>query len=195
MASPPRRGAAAAVVVTLVALVVCDLSIAGFQAWWDRHALTTDVACSLLVVAVTALIFDEVVARRQRRDRATSVAIQGLIVFEQGRRTYEAAVAGGAQELGSSAAPEELRTLASMLLTASPSLFDDPVARRFLSEVERFTGLVFRALSVPGPGGLPSEDAGDRLAAAMLALRGTAQPLLDRLPTVMRSALENRSPP
>jgi hypothetical protein len=44
------QGGLAAVVVTLVAcaLVILDLTYAGWQRWWDRHALTTDMvaACS-----------------------------------------------------------------------------------------------------------------------------------------------------
>jgi hypothetical protein len=44
--------------------------------------LTGDAVTSLLVVAVTALIFDEIVARRRRWDRATSVAVQVLILFD-----------------------------------------------------------------------------------------------------------------
>ncbi|HEY7947693.1 MAG TPA: hypothetical protein VID75_08455 [Acidimicrobiales bacterium] len=107
------------------------------RSWWDGHALTGSVVSSLLVLAVTALIIDEVVADRQRRDRVVTVAVQGLIVYGQLRRTYGAVTGTEKQPPGVPA--EELRTLTNMLLTASPSLFDDPAARRFLEEAERLT--------------------------------------------------------
>ena len=62
-----RRVAAVCALTTLLVLVGCDLWIAGFRAWWDRHSLTASVVSSLLVLAVAGLIVDEVVARRQRR--------------------------------------------------------------------------------------------------------------------------------
>ena len=99
---------------------------------------------NLLVVAFTALIVDEVVARRQQRKRGVSVAVQGLIVYGQARRAYGAVNASGDGGSDTLDASEELRTLASMLLTASSALFDDPVARRFLEQVERFAGSMIR---------------------------------------------------
>lgn len=73
--------AATAAAMALLALVACDLWIRGVQVWWDRHSLIGSVVASLLVLAVTALIVDEVVARRQRRERAGSVAVQASIVY------------------------------------------------------------------------------------------------------------------
>lgn len=145
MHSRVRRVMAAAVALTLVALIASDLSIGRFRTWWDRHSLTGSIVSSLLVLAVTGLIVDEVVARRQRRERAISVAVQGLIVFGQARRACDAIMSSDTADTRSSAAAEELRTLASMLLTASPSLFDDPEAHRFLDQVERFSISMFRA--------------------------------------------------
>jgi hypothetical protein len=77
MIDPVRRIAAAAAAATLIALVVCDQCIASFRAWWDRHSFTGSVVANLLVLAITALIVDEVVARRQQRKRGVSVAVQG----------------------------------------------------------------------------------------------------------------------
>ena len=58
----PRRLAAALVAMALLALIACDQFVSGFPAWWDRHSLTGSIVSSLLVLAVTALIVDEVVA-------------------------------------------------------------------------------------------------------------------------------------
>jgi hypothetical protein len=185
-----RRGAAVAVTAALVALVACDVWIGGVRTWWDRHSLTGSVVSSLLVVAVTALVIDEVVARRQRRERSVSVAVQGLIVYGQARRAYDAITTGGTEESHSATgAPEELRTLASMLLTASPSLFDDPVARRFLEQLERFSASMFGTASARSRG-VPGADDRARLASEMSRLQATVKPLLARIPSEDRSLLE-----
>ena len=59
-----RRGGAVLIAAALVAIVVCDLNLPRFAAWWDRHAVTTSIVSSLLIVGATALIFNEVVAYR-----------------------------------------------------------------------------------------------------------------------------------
>ncbi|MGD0594883.1 MAG: hypothetical protein ABSB54_14535 [Acidimicrobiales bacterium] len=184
-----RRLSAAVVAVTLVALVACDLWVGSVRAWWDRHSLTGSVVSSLLVLAVTALIVDEVLARRQRKERASSVAVQGLIVYGQARRAYAAVIATGTAEPPQVGAREELRTLATMMLTASPSLFDDPAARRFLEQVERFSVSMIRELSALAKGEL-SRAARERLEDQVSQLQVTVEPLLARIPTEDRSALE-----
>lgn len=183
-----RRAAAAAVALTLFGLIAGDLWLGGFRAWWDRHSLTGSIVANLLVLAVAGLIVDDVVARRQRRERAVSVAVQGLIVFGQARRACGAILNSDAEETRSSAA-EELRTLASMLLSASPSLFDDPAARRFLDQVERFSVSMFRAVSATSAAAL-SSDSRERLTAEMSQLETTVEPLLARIPLKDRASLE-----
>ena len=184
-----RRFAAATVTMSLLALVACDLWIRGFQLWWDRHSLTGSVATSLLVLAVTALIVDEVVARRQRREHAQSVAVQALIVYGQARRAWKTVMTVGDTAEGSASSPsEELRTLASMLLTAAPGLFDDPVTRRFLEEVERFSGLVLR-IAVGSRGHLSDDDRA-QLESAMTQLQAAVEPLFVRIPDADRTLLE-----
>jgi len=183
---------AAAVALTLFGLIASDLSIGGFRTWWDRHSLTGSIVSSLLVLAVTGLIVDEVVARRQRRERAISVAVQGLIVFGQARRTCDAIMRSDVDDPCSSGAAEELRTLASMLLTASPSLFDDPEAHRFLEQVERSSVSMFRAARASSESVLNANDR-ERLKAEMAQLKVTVQPLLMRIPLQDRALLEGPS--
>lgn len=55
------------------------------------------ILASLLAVGVTALIFDEVIARQRRRERATSVAVQAMILYAQARRAFGAILAGAAR--------------------------------------------------------------------------------------------------
>ncbi|HVA03959.1 MAG TPA: hypothetical protein VMU64_09425 [Acidimicrobiales bacterium] len=184
-----RRGAAAAVAVTLLALVASDLWIGGFRAWWDRHSLTGSIVSSLLVLAVAGLIVDDVVARRQRRERSVSVAVQGLIVFGQARRACRAILRRDEHDPGSSAPADELRTLAGMLLTASSSLFDDPEARRFLEQVERFSVSMISAISTSPAAALSAQNR-TRLTAEMSELETVVKPLLARIPPKDRALLE-----
>jgi hypothetical protein len=190
-----RRVTAAAVAASLVVLVVCDLSIGSFQAWWDRRSLSASIVSNLLVLAVTALIVDEIVARRQRKERATSVAVQGLIVYGQGRRTWNAvkssAADGKGTGNGAGSALEEWRALASMLLTASPALFEDPEARRFLEEVERFSGLVLSRFR-RSDGALADHDR-QQLEAEFSKVEQAVQPLMARLPKPDESLFEGPS--
>ncbi len=174
-----RRLAAVVVLLALIGMVVADEWVGAFRTWWDRHSLTGSIVSSLLVVAVTGLIVDEVVARRQRRARSSSVAVQAVIVYGQAGRTFRAITDGDGDEL-SSGATEELRTLASMLLTASPNLFDDPIARRFLTQLQRVTGSMFKLVLVPaGQGRRPADRV--QLEADMAELKTTAAPLLARI--------------
>jgi hypothetical protein len=187
-----RRAAAAAVALTLLVLIVGDFWIAGFDAWWDRHSLTASIVSNLLVLAVAGLIVDDVVARRQRRERAASVAVQGLIVFGQARRACRTILSSDAETPRSSAAADELRTLGSMLLTASPNLFDDPAARRFLGQVERFSVSMLRTVSASSAAALSSASR-ERLTAEMSQLETTVEPLLARISPKDRALLEGPS--
>ena len=184
-----RRLAAAIVAVGLVALVVGDLSSAGFRTWWDRHSLTSSIVANLLVLAVAGLIVDEVVARRQRRERSVSVAVQGLIVFGQARRAYQAIMAGDADDRDAGGVADELRTLAGMMLTASSSLFDDPEARRLLEQVERFSVSMLSAVS-PKTQSKSGEDPRGALTSELALVQAAVAPLLGRLPAQDQPLLE-----
>jgi hypothetical protein len=190
-----RRITAAAVAASLVFLVVCDLSIGSFQAWWDRHSLTTSIVSSLMVLAVTALIVDEVVARRQRKERAMSVAVQALIVYGQARRTWNAVKSRAADEKGrgndTGGVLEEWRALANMLLTASPTLFEDPEARHFLEEVERLSGLILS--KVHRSDGSLADDDRQHLEAEFSKVEKAVGPLMARLPQSDESLFEGPS--
>jgi hypothetical protein len=189
MNRPVRRAAAVLVAMSLLALVATDLWVAGVRMWWDRHSITGSIASSLLVVAFTGLIVDEVVADRQRRDRSASVAVQALIVYGQIRRTYAAITTTGASGSDPVDTTDELRTVATMLLTASTGLFDDPEARRFLEESERFTATMLRSVTRKTGDG-PGDGARERLESGMSRLRETVAPLMARLSPEDRSVLE-----
>jgi len=187
-----RQLAGPFVAVALLALVASDLWIEGARVWWDRHSLTTSVVSSLLVLAFTGLIVDEVIARRQRQERAASVAVQSLIVYGQTRRAHDALVRKGEPAMSSGTAADEVRTLASMLLTASPNLFDDPLARSLLEEVERLSASMIRLVPVARAAGLSGDDR-QRLASEMSRLKELVDPLLARIPERDRGLLEGGS--
>jgi hypothetical protein len=175
-----RIASAVFVSATLLALAAGDLWDAAMRSWWSRHSFTGNVVSSLLIVGVTALIFDELVARRQRKARAVSVAVQAAIVYGQSRRVYDAVLAS-ADEDDRKSAGEDLRNLASMLLTAGPVLFDDPQARQFLAKVERLAGSIYRALTTT-TGGPLNPNIRERLKAEMAELEEAANPLVGRIP-------------
>jgi hypothetical protein len=189
VATKARRVAAIAAVVTLAVLVSFDFVDTGFRSFWDRHAFTASVVANLLVLAIAALVVDEVVAFRQRRQREVSVSVQGLILYGQARRAYRSVVGG--EESGGI---EELRTFASMLLTASSNLFDDPDARSFLEEVQRFTGVMYSVLSTATDGKL-SHDGEAKLSGQMARLDSAVKPLMSRIPPRDRSAIEGDGNP
>jgi hypothetical protein len=151
-----RRVAAVVVTATLLGLVAGDLWDRAMRSWWAGHGLTASAVSSLLVVGVSALIFDELVARRQRKARALSVAVQAVIVFGQTRRAFDAVMAR-LDNPSAADAVEDVRGLATMLLAASPTFFDDPDALRFLEQVERLVGHMVAALAAAAKGSSSAE--------------------------------------
>jgi hypothetical protein len=183
-----RRIAAVVVSVALVTLLACDLSIAGFRAWWNAHSFTGNIVSSLLLLAVTGLVVDEVVARRQRRQREVSVAAQALIVYGQARRTCQALVGNKPDDDDLRAAKEESRDLANMVLTASSSLFDDPAGREFLRQVQRLMGVLY-VLSYSASAGSESGKL-EQVRAEMTALTASVRPLMARVPPELFPTLD-----
>jgi hypothetical protein len=183
-----RRIAAVVVSVALVTLLVCDVSIDGFRAWWNTHSLTGNIVSSVLLLAVTGLVVDEVVARRQRKQREVSVAAQALIVYGQARRTCQALVGPRPEDSDLRAAKEESRDLASMVLTASSSLFDDPAGREFLRRVQRLIAVLY---VVSHPASADSEPGKlERVRAEMTELTASIRPLIARTPPELLSTLD-----
>lgn len=183
-----RRIAAAVVSVALVTLLVCDISLRGFSAWWNAHSLTGDIVSSLLLLAVTGFVVDEVVARRQRKEREVAVAAQALIVYGQARRTCEALGGPSTGESDLRAANEEARDLASMVLTASSSLFDDPAGREFLRRVQRLMAALYVVSHAASAG---SESGSlEQVRAEMAELTVSVRPLVARVPPELLPALD-----
>jgi hypothetical protein len=184
-----RRVAAAVALAALTATVVSDVWISRTRSWWERHSVTGSTVSSLLVLAVTVLVIDEVVARRGRNERARVVAVQGLIVYGQIRRSHDAVLAQGADGSGSDAAVDELRNVANMLLIAAPMLFDDPTARTFLEEAQRFSAIMIR-IAVARTGTALTDRDRQRLSDGAARLQAAVAPLIARLPKPDAALLE-----
>src|SRR5579859_4099695 len=77
-------------VLGLCGAVAWDLANDGF---WSRHALLTSLVASLIVVAVTAAVLNEVLERRQRQ-RWAVLAQYALFQFVRGSAQRQGALRG-----------------------------------------------------------------------------------------------------
>jgi hypothetical protein len=188
-----RRLAGIAAAVAVVVLVGLDQSIGPVRSWFDRHSFTGSVLANLLVLAVAALIVEEVVARRQRRDHARSVAVQSLILYRQARRAYAAIVVEEPKGVDVEDATDELRTLASMLLAASPNLYNDRWSRAFLDQTERTLVIMSRVIG-SSEGALDATALG-RIDREMTQLLERVEPLRARFPIDEHTEPDHRSDP
>jgi hypothetical protein len=182
----------AAVLATLItlALVAGELADAGQRRWWAGRPLTTDTVAGLLVLLVTVLVVNQLLNRRQARQRGHAVAAQAAIVAAQAARSASAvsSVIDGSGDRG--AASDGLRTYTAMLLTGAPLLIDDPVARRFLEQAQYLGGVMTRTLAAidrsPHGAAVPSDGLDD----AVQQLETAAAPLLQLLSPGMRDLIQ-----
>jgi hypothetical protein len=180
-----------AVLATLitVALVVGELTDAGQRRWWATRPLTTDTVAGLLVLLITVLVVNQLLNRRQSRQRAHAVAAQAAIMAAQAARSAQAvsALADGSGDRD--AASDGFRTYMLMLLTGAPVLINDPTARHFLEQAQYLGGLMARTLAVisKSPKGTAVPD--DGLQDAVRQLQSAAAPLLQLLTPAVRDAI------
>jgi hypothetical protein len=181
-----------AVLATLitVALVVGEITDAGQRRWWAAHPLTTDTVAGLLVLLITVLVVNQLLNRRQARQRGHAVAAQAAIMVTQAGRSAQAvsAVIDGSGDRG--AASDGFRTYMMMLLTGAPVLIDDPVARHFLEQAQYLGGVMASTLAVIGKGPPGAAAPGEALDDAVRQLKTAAAPLLALLSPVLRDSIE-----
>ena len=176
--------------VTL-ALVAGELTDAGQRRWWAARPLTTDTVAGLLVLLVTVLVVNQLLTRRQARQRGHAVAAQAAIMVAQAARSAGAvsSVTGGSGDRGG--ASDGFRTYMMMLLTGAPVLIDDPVARHFLEQAQYLGGVMARALAVIDRSPDGAAGPGDRLDDAVQQLQIAAAPLLQLLSPATRDSLQH----
>ena len=173
-----------------LALVAGELSDAGQRRWWAARPLTTDTAAGLLVLLVTVLVVNQVLGRRQARQRGHAVAAQAAIVATQAARPAQAVSSVISGPGDRAAAADGFRTYTMMLVIAAPLLIDDPAARRFLEQAQYLGGVMARALAItgspPGGAGVPGEVLDD----AVRQLQSAAAPLLALLSPGMGDSIQ-----
>jgi hypothetical protein len=180
------RGWLAALAATLVTagLVAAEIGDAGMRHWWSGHALTTDTVSGLLVLLITVLVVNQVVRRRQLRDRSQAVAAQAAIMMAQAERASSAVSSALDGSGDRSSASDEFRTYMMMLLVGAPVLIDGRLSRSFLEQAQRLGGEMARVLATMtrahhAEHAPAAPDA--RLNAATAQLRTVAAPLLQPL--------------
>jgi hypothetical protein len=196
------RGWLAALAATLVAtgLVLAEIDDAGMRHWWSSHALTTDTVSGLLVLLITLLVVNQVVRRRQVRDRSQAVAAQAAIMMSQADRSAKAVSAALDGSGDRDSASDEVRTYMIMLLVGAPVLIDGRVSRNFLEEAQRLGGELARVLGelTRGHRAESKPAAPDaRLDQAIARLRRAAAPLLQplNLRELVAAGADDQPPP
>jgi hypothetical protein len=165
-------------VLALIGLVVADVTDGALRRWWTGHALTTDTVAGVLVLLVTVLVVNQVLRRRQIRDRSRAIAAQAVILMGQAARSYRALSAALDGSGDRSTASDEVRTYMIMLLMGAPVLIDAKVSRDFLEDAQRLGAEITRTLTSMGkaPGSRAGASAG--LDDAVARLRAASVPLL-----------------
>jgi hypothetical protein len=179
----PWRGWLAAIIATLVTwgLVAADIADAGMRRWWAGHALTTDTVSGLLVLLITVLVVNQVVRRRQVRDRSQAVAAQAAIMVTQANRSVRA-VSGVLNGSGDrDAAADELRTYLMMLMVGAPVLIDARLSRTFLEQAQHLGAEMARSLVTTNKSQGAKGESSARLHHAVEQLRSASSPLLQPL--------------
>lgn len=189
--SPRFTGWLAAILATLItlALVTGELTNPGQRRWWAARPLTTDTVAGLLVLLITVLVVNQLLSRRQSRQRGHAVAAQAAIMVAQAVRAAQAvsAVLGGSGDRD--AASDGFRTYMLMLLTGAPVLINDPIARHFLEQAQYLGGLLASRLAAIDRSPKGAAVPGDGLDDAVQQLQSAAAPLLQLLPPAISDAI------
>jgi hypothetical protein len=180
--------AAIAAILVAAAAVVLDLTDHAVNRWFNHHAFTTNIAATVLGLAIGALVIDRIVDRRQLKARSRVMASQSAIIAAQAVRatdTVRDAIAGKAER---DAAADEVRTLTTLLMTSADVLLQAKSTRAFLEDCDRLTALLARSLSATNAGQHP-EGLDQRLAAASKRVHAAAEPIMATLSREQLSAV------
>jgi len=136
-----------AVTVVTLSLVVLELADRSFRGWLAARPFTADTAAGILVVGITVLIVNQVLAVRQLRERSRAIAAQAAIVLGQATRATQATsdAVGGSGDRAT--ARDEVRTYMTMLLIAAPILIDAKTSRTFWEEAQKLGAQLVNVLT------------------------------------------------
>ena len=185
-------GWAAAVLVILItlALIIGEITNAAQRSWWSGHSLTTDTVSGMLVLLITVLIVNQLLNRRQTKQRSQAVAAEAAIIEAQADRAAKAvsSVIDGSGDRH--AASDSYQTYMVMLLIGAPVLIDDPVARNFLERAQHLGAVMTRTLAIidksPHGAAVPSDGLDD----AVQQIQSAAAPLLQLLSPRVRDSMQ-----
>jgi hypothetical protein len=180
-----------AMLITLT-LVVGELTDAGQRRWWAAHPLTTDTVAGLLVLLITVLVVNQLLNKRQARQRGHAIAAQAAIVAAQATRSA-GAVSSAINAGDRGAASDGFRTYMMMLLVGAPVLIDDPVARRFLEQAQYLGAVMAATLAAVDRSPDGATVPGDALDDAVQQLQSAAAPLLQLLSPGTRDSIQRIS--
>jgi hypothetical protein len=90
--------------------------------FWAIHALLSDTVAGMLAVALTVLVVDQLVNRRQVGEQSRAIAAHAAIMLSQARRSVRAALASADDPAQREAASDELRSCLLVLLVGAPVL-------------------------------------------------------------------------
>jgi hypothetical protein len=175
-----------AVTPVLITLIVLDVADGGVRRWFDTHAFTSDVVTSILVLLITVLIVDRVLAARRQRDRALVIGAQAAIISRQARRTLDLVRESLTNPDRRETATDEMRTYMAMLLVSAPVLMEASTARAFLETAQRLAALMSHALEHDS-----ARSIGPRLDAGAQAMRDAVTPLLAKLDDAQLRAVDS----
>lgn len=185
--------ATAAVTAVAVVLVILDVVNHTVRRFWQTHALTADTVGGLMVLALTVLVVNQVLSRRQIASRSRVIAAQAGFVLGQARRCVQAVRSLQGAEGDRDAAINEARSYSLVLMVAAPVLIDSSVARAFLDQAQRLAGEMARILTQPELATSSLSDDAGRLDEAVDHLRAAAGPLMSVLTSGERSIVQGPS--
>ena len=185
--------ATVAVSALTVALVILDIVDRSVRRFWQSHALTADTVGGLMVLALTVLVVNQVISRRQIASRSRVIAAQAGFVLGQARRCVQAVRSLQGEEADRDAAINAARSYSLILMVAAPVLIDSSVSRAFLDQAQRLAGEVARILNQSELGASSLGDDPGGLEEAVDHLRAAAAPLMDVLTSGERSIVQGQS--
>jgi hypothetical protein len=171
-------------------LVLGELVDPAQQRWWGAHSLTTDTVSGLLVLLITVLVVNQLLSRRQARQRGHAVAAQAAIMAAQGARATKAVMAliDGSGDRG--AASDGFQTYMMVLLVGAPVLINDPVARHFLEQAQYLGGIMGQTLAKVDKSKHGEAVRSDELNDAVKQLQTAAAPILPLLSPEIRDSIQ-----
>ena len=182
--------AAGLAVLVTVALIVGEITDAALRRWWGSHSLTTDTVSGLMVLLITVLFVNQLLNRRQEKQRSNAVAAQAAILLAQANQSAGAvsSVIGGSGDRD--AASDGFRTYMMILLISSPVFIGGRAERRFLEQAQALGGVMAGRLQQINRSTDGAAVQNGRLDDALKQFQSAAAPLIQPLNPGVRDSIQ-----